>query len=388
MRTSTTIEHRVLAAVNELVNRICASGETISLMEVCGTHTMVVSSFGIRRAIERRLRLLSGPGCPICVTSPAQIDAMISLARLKGVTILTFGDMMRVPGSTGSLEQARAAGADVRVVYSVLDGMRVAQNEPRRDFVFIGVGFETTAPTVAAAVIQARKFRLANFFVFPIFKLIPPALKAVIKYRQQLQKTRGGIARLDGFLLPGHVSTIIGYEPYRFLAEEFGLPCVIAGFESIDVLQGILMLLTQLLAMKRGHKARVEVQYRRIVGPQGNRHAKTVLTRVFKKTDAEWRGLGKIPRSGLEFRPEFSAFDAGRRYGITATTGTGDTWRGVVGRMAKISAENCRCGEVMLGLITPTACVLFGSTCVPERPVGPCMVSSEGACAAYYRYER
>lgn len=356
-------------------------------MEVCGTHTMVVSALGIRRAVDPRLRLLSGPGCPVCVTGSADIDKAIALARCGRLTVLTFGDMMRVPGATGSLEKARAEGADVRVVYSVLDGLHMARNDSQREFVFIGVGFETTAPTVAAAVIKARRLRLTNFFVLPMFKLIPPALRAVVRYRQQLQSRAGDVVRLDGFLLPGHVSTIIGYEPYRFLAEEFGLPGVVAGFEGFDVLQALLMILQQRLAVKQGERAKVEVQYRRVVTAGGNSQAKSLLARVFKETDSYWRGLGTIPGSGLGFRAEFSAFDASRRYGITRLE-SNESSKHAMDVPAGVDARGCRCGEVMLGLITPAACELFGTVCVPEDPAGPCMVSSEGACAAYYRYER
>ncbi|MEO0073895.1 MAG: hydrogenase formation protein HypD [candidate division WOR-3 bacterium] len=383
MRVDDEFGRRLLGGVNDLVERVCSSREVVTFMEVCGTHTMAVSYFGIRRGVDSRLRLLSGPGCPVCVTGSAEIDAAVAIARLKGVTVLTFGDMMRVPGSIGTLEKSRADGADVRVVYSALDCLRLAESDPRREFVFIGVGFETTAPTVAATVVQARKLRITNLSVLPMFKLIPPALRAVVKYREQLEKSRADVARLDGFLLPGHVSTIIGHEPYRFLAEDFGLPCVIAGFEASDVLQALLMLLAQLLAMEHGESAKVEVQYRRIVMPRGNRRARNLMRQVFEKTDSNWRGLGLIPNSGLGFRSEFRSFDARRRFDIAREK------TGLVTRTSAVRlSEACRCGEVMLGIITPTACELFGRICAPESPVGPCMVSSEGACAAYFRYER
>ncbi|MBM3315036.1 hydrogenase formation protein HypD, partial [candidate division WOR-3 bacterium] len=258
MKRTSALERRVLAAVNRRVEELCRDRDSVRLMEVCGTHTMAISGFGIRRAVDPRLKLLSGPGCPVCVTSQSEIDAAIGLARLGRVTVVTFGDMVRVPGSRGSLEQAKARGADVRVVYSALDGLAMAGAEPGREFAFLGVGFETTAPTVAATVVAARRTRAANFSVWPMFKLIPPALRAVAESRRKM----AGSQQIDGFLLPGHVSTVIGSKPYRFLAREYGVPCVVAGFEALDVLQGILMLLEQVAALP-GRKPEVGVQYRR-----------------------------------------------------------------------------------------------------------------------------
>lgn len=330
-------------------------------MEVCGTHTMAISGFGIRRAVDPRLRLLSGPGCPVCVTDQSEIDAAIELARVPGVAVATFGDMMRVPGSRRSLEQARAAGADVRVVYSALDVVGLATAEPDREFVFLGVGFETTAPTVAATVKVAGRRRLGNFSVWPMFKLIPPALRAICEARRAKQG-------IDGFILPGHVSTIIGTQPYRFVAREFRVPCCVAGFEATDVLQAILMLLLQL----RDGRAEVENQYSRSVKPAGNRRARQVMGEVFHRAAAVWRGLGRVDGSGLAFRPRWRRFDASRRFKV---------------RRPKPGRSACRCGDVMLGVMVPPECRLFGRSCTPERPAGPCMVSTEGACAAYYKYE-
>ncbi len=327
-------------------------------MEVCGTHTMAISSSGIRRAVDDRLRLLSGPGCPVCVTAQEEIDACVSLARREGVKVVTFGDMLRVPGSGGSLETARAAGADVRVVYSPLDAVRMAKAEPG-EFVFLGVGFETTIPTVAAALVSAKEAGLRNFTVLTMFKLIPPAL-------DYIAANEG--SRIDGFILPGHVSTIIGSEPYRFLVERYRMPSCVAGFEALDVLQAILSLLEQLQSGPE-----VAVQYRRSVRVEGNQVARQLMAQVFEPCAASWRGIGTIPDSGLRLRAEFAEFDAWQRFDV---------------RPVRPKKSSCRCGEVMLGRLLPTDCGLFARRCTPERPFGPCMVSSEGACAAYYKYER
>lgn len=353
----------LLKEINRRVARLCAERAAVKLMEVCGTHTMAISSSGIRRAVDQRLKLVSGPGCPVCVTSEEEIEQAVSLARVPGLTVLTFGDMMRVPSALGSLSDIRGRGGDVRVVYSPLDALALAAAEPAREFVFLGVGFETTAPTVAATVLAAARRRIKNFSVLPMFKLIPPALKMI---------ARAPAIKIDGFILPGHVSTIIGAEPYRFLPERFGLPCCITGFEALDILSGILIILQQ---MEAGPA--VAIQYRRSVRPEGNRTAQALIARVFKRVDAEWRGLGKIKGSGSTFRARFSRFDARQRFGLPVPT-----------KAKKGTGSACRCGEVMLGVIVPSDCPLFARTCCPDRPVGPCMVSSEGACAAYYRYER
>jgi hydrogenase expression/formation protein HypD len=357
------LERALLSRVNGLVAELCQARKTINLMEVCGTHTMAISGFGIRRAVDPRLRLLSGPGCPVCVTAQAEIDAAISVAGEPGAVVVTFGDMMRVPGAKTSLEQEKAKGADVRVVYSPLDALKLAQAERDHDFVFLGVGFETTAPTVAATVIAAQESKVANFYVLPMFKTIPRALEAIASSDR---------VNVDGFILPGHVSTIIGTGPYEFLRDKHHLPSCVVGFEALDVLQGIHMLLEQ---VKSG--PRVEIQYTRSVKPEGNRTARQVMETVFEPCDAEWRGLGTIPGSGLGFRQGFREFDARRRFRIR-------------NRQSSIANRKspCRCGDVMLGTIVPPECKLFAKTCSPESPVGPCMVSTEGACAAYYKYER
>ncbi len=357
------LERALLGKVNDLVAELCKTRKTVNLMEVCGTHTMAISGFGIRRAVDPRLRLLSGPGCPVCVTSQEEIDAAISVAGEPGVAVVTFGDMIRVPGTRTSLEQEKAKGADVRVVYSALDAMRLAQDAPGRQFVFLGVGFETTAPTVAATVLAAQESGVRNFTVLPMFKTIPPALEAIASSKR---------VNVDGFILPGHVSTIIGTRPYEFLRDEYRLPSCVVGFEALDVLLGIQMLLGQ---MQTGPE--VQIQYTRSVRPEGNEKAQQVMDTVFQPCDAEWRGIGSIPGSGLTFRHEFAEFDARRRFRIR-------------NRQSSIANRQsaCRCGDVMLGVIVPPECKLFAKACTPESPVGPCMVSTEGACAAYYKYER
>jgi len=353
----------LLGKVNDLVAELCRTRKTINLMEVCGTHTMAISGFGIRRGVDPRLRLLSGPGCPVCVTTQEEIDAAVNVAGKPDVAVVTFGDMMRVPGSRTSLEQEKAKGADVRVVYSALDGLRLAEAAPDLQFVFLGVGFETTAPTVAATVLAAQESGVSNFFVLPMFKTIPPALGAIASSDR---------VNVDGFILPGHVSTVIGTRPYEFLRDKHRLPSCVVGFEALDVLQGILMLLKQLQAGPQ-----VEIQYRRSVRPEGNEKARQVMETVFEPCDASWRGIGVIAGSGLAFRKEFAEFDARRRFRI-AKRQTPNTKR----------QTRCRCGDVMLGVIVPPECKLFAKTCTSESPVGPCMVSTEGACAAYFKYDR
>lgn len=354
-------ERVLLERVNETVARLGKNRQRINLMEVCGTHTMAISASGIRRAVDPRLRLVSGPGCPVCVTTPEEIDRAIALTR-DDIVVLTFGDMMRVPGSDGSLAEAKARGADVRVVYSARDGLAMAQIEPERRFVLLGVGFETTAPTVAATVIEAAKRGIKNFSVLPMFKLIPLALEFIARAKR---------INIDGFILPGHVSTVIGAKPYESLAQRYHIPSCITGFETVDILQGVLNLLSQI----ESGKSVVAIQYRRSVRKEGNPVAQRLMKRVFRKVAGEWRGIGEIKGSGLALRERFKGFDANPK---------------VKSQRSKVKSQNgvCRCGEVMLGVIVPSDCSLFARVCTPEKPVGPCMVSSEGACAAYYKYER
>ena len=335
------------------------SGPT-ALMEVCGTHTTAIHRFGLRARLPQELRLLSGPGCPVCVTPSLQIDQSMALASQPGVVVATFGDMMRVPGSSSTLQCERSVGRDVVVVSSPLEALDLAQRNPAKLVVFIGVGFETTSPTIAATLVQAAEKNTDNFFVLCAFKVIPPALELLATAEE---------TRIDGFICPGHVSTIIGSEPYGPVATEHNTPCVIAGFEAADILQAVVMLLEQI----RDGRHEVEIQYSRAVQPAGNPVAGQYLERVFRVTDADWRGIGEIPLSGLELSEEFASFDALARIPVDVPTGP-DLPRG------------CSCGEVMLGLKSPIECPLFGTACTPAKPTGPCMVSSEGACAAWFRF--
>ncbi|WP_418241390.1 hydrogenase formation protein HypD [Ellagibacter isourolithinifaciens] len=341
----------------ETIHRLAP--EHATLMEVCGTHTVAIARNGIRDLMPEGLRLASGPGCPVCVTCNRDIDTVIALARIPNVTITTFGDMTRVPGSTSSLLAEQAAGRSVEIVYSPLDALAFAKAHPEREVVFVGVGFETTTPLVAMAIKRAKAMGLSNFTVFAAHKNMPGALELLVG---------DPTLELDALILPGHVSTIIGAEPYRFLAEKYGIPGVITGFEPVDVLQGIAMLVRQL----HEGRAEIEIAYARGVMPEGNPVALAAIDEVFETCTATWRGLGDIPGSGYRIRDEFANFDAVRRFEPDVEP-TRDP-------------KGCRCGDVLRARIAPNECPLFRAVCTPENPVGPCMVSSEGSCAAYYRY--
>jgi hydrogenase expression/formation protein HypD len=332
---------------------------TLTLMEVCGTHTMSIFRFGIRSLLPDNIKLLSGPGCPVCVTPNHYLDQAIAYARLPNVIITTFGDMMRVPGSSSSLEKEKSQGRDIRIVYSTLDALKVAVQNRDKQVIFLGVGFETTSPTIASSMLQAQKDGLENYFVLCAHKLIPPAMEALV--------TEGEV-KVDGFICPAHVSTIIGMEPYRPLAEKFTIPCVIMGFEPLDILQGIYMLIRQM----EESNPRVENQYSRAVKPEGNLKAKKLLDEVFESVDSEWRGLGIIPQSGYRIRAQYRDYDAEDR--IPAEVEPTKEHKG------------CICGNILKGVNIPPECSLFAKVCTPESPVGACMVSSEGTCAAYYKY--
>jgi len=334
-----------------------AVGRPLRFMEVCGGHTMAVHRFGIPGLMPPELELLSGPGCPVCVTPTAYIDRAVELGGEAGATLVTFGDLYRVPGSQGSLEEAAARGADVRVVYSARDALKIARSNPERQVVFLAIGFETTAPGTAATIIEADAEGVRNFRVLSGHKTMPEALRALVAAPQ---------VALDGFLLPGHVSTITGPEPYAFLPDQYAMACCVAGFEPADILLAILALVRQVAERRPA----VENQYRRAVRSGGNPRARRLVEEVFEPADSQWRGLGLIGGSGLAVRPRWSA------YSVEPPD------------PAAPSAENeaCRCGQVLRGLLRPSDCPLFGRACVPDSPVGPCMVSSEGACAAHYKY--
>ena len=353
-------EYRNRDICRKIVERIrAASRKEIRLMEVCGTHTMSISRNGIQGLLPKTVTLLSGPGCPVCVTAQGEIDRFIKLSKIKGVITTTFGDLLRVPASESSLERERAEGADVRIVYSALDSLEIAENNPGNEVVFLGIGFETTAPTIAAAIIEAEKRGLKNFSVVSANKLVPPVLDVLMKDKR---------LKLHGLICPGHVSVIIGAQAYIPLAEKYHIPCVVAGFEPADILQSIHMLVNQI---QKGESA-VEIAYRRGVTFEGNNRAKDVMDRVFETCDADWRGIGLIPQSGLRLREQFLSFDAEKKFDLSI-------------KETKEPA-GCACGEILIGVKSPTECPLFGKTCTPTHPIGPCMVSTEGTCAAYYKY--
>jgi hydrogenase expression/formation protein HypD len=333
--------------------------EPCTLMEVCGTHTMAIAKHGLRGVMPETIKLLSGPGCPVCVTANPDIDLAIEIARQPGVVLTTFGDMMKVPGSYSSLAAEKAEGRDVRVVYSPLDSLAIAEREPDKQVVFLGVGFETTAPTVALTIREAARRKLSNWSALSLHKTVPGALEVLVNDPE---------VRVTGFILPGHVSTIIGTAPYEFLAREYGVPGVITGFEPVDVLQGVWMLAQQLAE----GRAEIEIAYGRGVHAEGNPSAVAAIEASFVPCDAEWRGIGVIPGTGLALRPEFAGYDARARIPVTVPEPR--------------EIKGCQCGDVLRGVVLPFDCKLFGRACTPEHPVGPCMVSSEGSCAAYYRY--
>lgn len=335
--------------------------KAITLMEVCGTHTMAIHNAGLPGLLPPNLKLISGPGCPVCVTPSSYLDTAIAVSEDHNVVVATFGDMMRVPGRSGTLTDLRKEGYPVEVVYSSLGAAELARQNPEREVVFLAVGFETTAPTIAATVKYAQENQIGNFSILAAHKLIIPALKALIDDPQ---------LRIHGFILPGHVSVVLGSEPYRFIAEEHRRGCVITGFESADIIQGILMLVEQI----EKQDYRVEIQYKRVVQPQGNPKARAYIDEVFTPEDSIWRGFGTIPQSGLALRAEFASFDAFKRFPVEIEE--------------RPEPEGCLCGEVLRGLVEPPECSLFGEECVPESPIGPCMVSTEGTCAAFYKSSR
>lgn len=343
----------------------------LRFMEVCGTHTVSIFRSGLRSLLPKGITHLSGPGCPVCVTHDREIAACMQLAQRDNVIVATFGDLMRVPGPGGkSLKQAKAEGAEVEVVYSPLDALALAQKRPDRAVVFLGVGFETTAPAVAATVQMARNSRTHNFAVLSFHKLVPPALELLLDSEKEngdssSQKNENGI---DAFLLPGHVSTIMGSSPYEFMANKYGKPGVIGGFAPADILQSLLLMLD----MRRKKAPAILNQYCRAVSDDGNPKAREVLFSVFEPADALWRGIGLIPRSGLVLRAEYADYDAKHVFSLSLPD------------VPEI--RGCKCGDVLKGRLMPDRCPLFGKTCTPATPVGPCMVSTEGSCAAYFKY--
>ncbi len=334
------------------------STRPIQLMEVCGTHTVSIFRYGIRGVLPEQIRLISGPGCPVCVTPNQDIDLAIAVSRQKDVIVATFGDMMRVPGSTSSLLKEKAEGRDIRIVYSSLDALKIANENPAKRVVFLAIGFETTSPTNAGAILRTKEEKMRNLFFLNSQKRVPPALLALFQAKQ---------VKIDGLILPGHVSAILGTPPYQFIAREFRKPAVITGFEPLDILQGIWMLVKQI----EEDRAAVEIQYRRIVHEHGNPTALSKIDEVFERDEGLWRGLGRIPDSGYRFRESYKAMDV---------------------RRLEVDVEpvrehpECLCGEVLQGIKTPLECRLFKKVCHPENPIGPCMVSIEGTCHTYFKF--
>jgi hydrogenase expression/formation protein HypD len=358
-------EYRDGALAQRLSREIAAlvePGEQVRIMEVCGGHTHAIAKHGLEDLLPPEVEYLHGPGCPVCVIPMGRVDDAIALAERPEVTLATFGDMLRVPGGRGTLLEAKARGADVRMVYSPLDALAIAQAEPDREVVFLAIGFETTAPATAVTLLRARAAGVRNFAAFCNHVTIVPPLEAIL--------ATPGI-RIDAFIAPGHVSTVIGTEPYRFIAEEHGKQVVVAAFEPLDLLQSTAMILRQRLE----GRCEVENQYTRVVRTEGNPRALAAIEETMEPRETfEWRGLGWIPWSAMQIRPSFADWDAEARFELP--------------RARVADPKACQCGEVLVGAIKPWQCKVFGTACTPERPLGTCMVSSEGACAAYYSYGR
>jgi hydrogenase expression/formation protein HypD len=343
-----------------LLKRINSFTEEVSLMEVCGTHTVQIFKTGVKNAINSNIKLISGPGCPVCVTSVQDIDKAIAIAASRDVIMCCFGDMVKVPGTDESLNSARGSrGAHIKVMYSPIEALELAKATPEKKIVMFGVGFETTIPAFASVLLRAKQEKIKNLFILSVFKLVPPALRALLESQY---------INIDGFILPGHVSVIIGSKQYNFIAEEFKKPAVITGFEVVDILEGIWLL----IEMIKKNKSGVKIEYSRSVSPQGNKLANDTIYKVFQEADVSWRGLGKIKNSGLKLRSEFKDFDV----------------ESVLKVRPKLSRENpnCICGQVIKGVNEPIDCMLFAKQCTLEHPIGPCMVSGEGTCAAYFKY--
>ncbi len=343
----------------EEISRLAAGKSKIRLMEVCGTHTVSIFRSGIRQILPENVELVSGPGCPVCVTGDEYIDKALAYSDRPDCIIATFGDMLKVPGSKSSLSEKAAEGADIRIIYSPQDTLKIAEENPDKKIIFLAVGFETTAPTAAATVLAAKDKNIKNLYMLSSQKLVPPALKMLLKNPE---------LKVDGFLLPGHVAVVIGTEPFKFLATEYKIPGVVGGFLPEEILRALVNLLKQI----DEKNPKIDNEYKSVVRPEGNVTAQKILSTVYEVSDANWRGLGKIPDSGLKMRSDFADFDIEEVLPVE------------VEKFEKKTA--CRCGEVLCGTITPPECKLFGKACDPLHAVGPCMVSVEGVCAAWYKY--
>jgi len=348
--------NNIVEKIKQLMDSI---GKPVKLMEVCGTHTVAMFRHGIRDVIPKEISLLSGPGCPVCVTPIKDVDAAIAIARRDGCLLTTFGDMMRVPGSRQSLFHAQAEGAHITIVYSPMDALKIAQENKDKNVVFFATGFETTSPAIAGTLFEAERTGADNFYIYSAHKIVPPALKALLDFPD---------LKIDGFILPGHVTTIIGTQPYEFIATDYKIPSVVTGFEANDILQAIMMLLDQIAS----GRAEVEIQYTRVVKKEGNPKAMSLINKYFEPCDANWRGIGVIPGSGLTLRESAHRWDATRVFNLEIPDSQ--------------EPKGCLCGLVLRGVKIPTDCRLFGKGCTPEHPIGACMVSTEGSCAAYYKY--
>ncbi|OPH09946.1 hydrogenase formation protein HypD [Cylindrospermopsis raciborskii] len=351
-----------IAQLSLQISRNSHKNKHLKIMEVCGGHTHALFKYGIEEILPDNIELIHGPGCPVCIMPKGRIDDAIALCQAANIIFTTFGDAMRVPGSKTSLLQAKAEGADIRMVYSPLDSLKIAKENLTKEIVFFGLGFETTAPSTAFTILQAAAENITNFSLFSNHVLVIPALEALLA-NPDLQ--------LDGFVGPGHVSMVIGTEPYQFIPQRYHKPIVISGFEPLDIFQSIWMLLKQI----EENRCEVENQYNRLVEKGGNKNALQAINQVFTVREKfEWRGLGEIPNSGLKIRPEYAQFDAEAKFTIP--------------NLKVPDHKACQCGEILKGVLKPWECKVFGTACTPETPIGTCMVSSEGACAAYYKYGR
>lgn len=354
-------KRQLIQRIAQAINNI-APQDPVNIMEVCGTHTQSFFKFGLHKFIPKTVRLISGPGCPVCVSSQDYIDKAIAYAKLKNVIIVTFGDMLRVPGSVSSLEKERSCGADVRIVYSCLDSITIAKNNSGKKVIFLAVGFETTVPTIALTLLRAKEGRIKNLAFFTALKTMPFTMRYLLKDPR---------LNISGFLCPGHVSAIIGTKAYQIIAKKYRIACCVCGFEPLDIMEGIYILLRQI----KNNNPKVTNEYSRVVTLNGNIQAQRIIGKVFENCDASWRGLGIIPNSGLRIKGSFKAFDAEKIC------------------PAKLKSKGldkkqrlCLCGEVLKGIVMPSQCPLFKKTCTPYNPYGPCMVSPEGSCNTYYKY--
>ncbi len=360
------------ALLLKLEQKLAEYGQEIKFMEVCGTHTVSIFQSGLRSLLPKNIIHVSGPGCPVCVTHDSEVATFLTLAEREKVIITSFGDLMRVPSPDGkSLKHAKAQGADVQIVYSPLDALNIAKENPEFEVVFLGVGFETTVPTVAASILSAKKQKIKNFSVYSCHKLVPPALEALIsvKNTDTENKDNSQPNKIDAFLLPGHVALVLGMQPFEFIAKQYNYPAIIAGFEPADIIHA----LYEIVEQKISGQSQLTNAYQRAVAYQGNPTAMSIVNQIFTVSDTSWRGLGKIAQSGLIINENFSEFDALKKLQVQVKQTT--------------PLPGCKCGSVLSGEITPKDCPLFGKICTPQNPTGPCMVSTEGSCAAWYNYD-